>query len=74
VKKRGKRVEVGCQKYLFTCTGIRIFSQWAIAIISKNQWPINFGLVGDCPIAHPLDTPLIGIYLLRKKPKKNFPM
>jgi hypothetical protein len=53
---------MGCQKYLFTCMGIKIFPQWAIAIISKNQWAINYGIVGNCPIGHLLDTPMLLIF------------
>jgi hypothetical protein len=29
--------------------GSKIFWHWAIAIISKNLWAINFGIVGNCP-------------------------
>jgi hypothetical protein len=32
--------------------GSKIFSHWAIAIISKK-------LMGNCPIGHSLDTPLL---------------
>ena len=36
LKEKRKRGEIGCQKYFFTCTGIKIFPQWAIAVISKK--------------------------------------
>jgi hypothetical protein len=38
---------------------IKIFRHWAIGSISKNPWAITFELLGNCPMASPLATPLL---------------
>ena len=35
-----------------------ISQHWAICIISKNHWAINFQRLGSCPMAPPLGTPM----------------
>jgi hypothetical protein len=32
-----------------------------LSLYKKYWWAINFGIVGNCPIGHPLNTPLIHI-------------
>ncbi len=40
------------------CLLFNISQHWAICIIAKNRWAINFPALGNCPMAPPLDTPL----------------
>jgi hypothetical protein len=44
--------------YLRKYTFIKIFRYWAISSISKNPWAITSELLGNCPMAPPLATPL----------------